>query len=82
MLTVDTPSDYCIVAIYSYVFVANVYTVSLQVYSATLRVLNVGGNNIGDKGMEVISEALQYNKSLNTLVVGRCGLSVKGSYRM
>ena len=47
--------------------------------SATLRVLNVGGNNISDEGMAIISEALQYNKSLDTLVVGRCGLSAKGS---
>ena len=52
--------------------------------SATLRVLDVGYNDIGD---EVISEALQHNKSLTlqhnksltTLEVAKCGLSVKGT---
>ena len=47
--------------------------------SATLRVLDVGYNDIGDDGMAVISEALQHNKSLTTLRVGQCGLSVKGT---
>ena len=47
--------------------------------SATLRVLDVSGNNIGDDGMAVISEALQHNKSLTTLRVEYCGLSVKGT---
>ena len=47
--------------------------------SATLRVVNVSGNDIGDDGMAVISEALQHNKSLTTLRVAKCGLSVKGT---
>ena len=47
--------------------------------SATLRVLDVSENDIGDEGMAIISEALQHNKSLITLVVERCGLSVKGT---
>ena len=47
--------------------------------SATLRVLNVSSNDIGDDGMAVISEALQHNKSLTTLWVVQCGLSVKGT---
>ena len=47
--------------------------------SATLRVLDVSHNDIGDNGMAVISEALQHNKSLTTLRVARCGLSVKGT---
>ena len=48
--------------------------------SATLRVLNVSCNcDIGDDGMAVISEALQHNKSLTTLRVAWCGLSVKGT---
>ena len=47
--------------------------------SATLRVLSVSNNDIGDGGMAVISEALQHNKSLTTLGVGQCGLSVKGT---
>ena len=47
--------------------------------SATLRVLDVSYNDIGDKGMAIISEALQHDKSLTTLRVAQCGLSVKGS---
>ena len=47
--------------------------------SATLRVLNVSNNDIGDDGTAVISEALQHNKSLTTLMVDKCGLSVKGT---
>ena len=46
---------------------------------ATLRVLGVSNNDIGDDGMAVISEALQHNKSLTTLKVADCGLSVKGT---
>ena len=47
--------------------------------STTLRVLDVSGNDISDDGIAVISEALQHNKSLTTLRVTECGLSVKGS---
>ena len=47
--------------------------------SATLRVLNVSYNDIGDEGMAIISEALQHNKSLTELGVVQCGLSVKGT---
>ena len=47
--------------------------------SATLRVLNVSDNDIGDEGMAIISEALQHNKSLTELWVQWCGLSVKGT---
>ena len=45
----------------------------------TLRELDVSGNDIGDEGMAIISEVLQHNKSLTTLRVERCGLSVKGT---
>ena len=47
--------------------------------SATLRELDVDYNDIGDDGMAVISESLQHNKSLTTLRVAECGLSVKGT---
>ena len=47
--------------------------------SATLRVLDVSRNDIGDDGIAVISEALHNNKSLTTLNVWLCGLSVKGN---
>ena len=45
----------------------------------TLQELNIGGNDISDDGIAVISEALQYNKSLITLEVSACGLSAKGN---
>ena len=41
--------------------------------------LDVSHNDIGDDGMAVISEALQDNKSLTTLDVYVCRLSVKGN---
>ena len=44
----------------------------------TLEDLDMNDNDIGDDGMAVISEALQHSKSLTTLGVGRCGLSLKG----
>ena len=47
--------------------------------SATLRVLDVSFNDIGDDGMAVISEVLQNSKSLTKLYVYQCGLSVKGN---
>ena len=47
--------------------------------SATLRVLDVNLNDIGDDGMAVISETLQHCRSLTRLWVGGCGLSVKGT---
>ena len=47
--------------------------------SATLKVLDVSNNDIGDEGMAIISEALQHNKSLTILDVLRCGLSVEGT---
>ena len=47
--------------------------------SATLRMLDVSHNDIGDEGMAIISETLQHNKSLTTLAVALCGLSVEGT---
>ena len=47
--------------------------------SATLRVLGVNYNDIGDDGMAVISETLKNSKSLTKLHVEQCGLSVQGN---
>ena len=44
-----------------------------------LQYLNIGNNDIGDEGIAIISEALQHNKSVTTLKVVNCGLSVKGT---
>ena len=57
-----------------------VYISQLLRITHTLQYLSMWGNDIGDNGMAVISEALQHNKSLTTLKVAECGLSVKGSY--
>ena len=40
----------------------------------------MSGNDIGDEGMEVISQALQHNTQLmiTELLVVQCGLSAKG----
>ena len=56
-----------------------VYISQLLNFTHTLQVLIMSNNDIGDDEMAVISEALQHNKSLTTLRVGRCGLSVKGT---
>ena len=44
-----------------------------------LQYLNIGNNDIGDEGIAIISEALQHNKSVTTLKIVNCGLSVKGT---
>ena len=46
--------------------------------SATLRVLGISSNDIGDDGMAIVSETLQHNKSLTVLKIRECGLSAKG----
>ena len=56
-----------------------VYISQLLNVTHTLQKLYMSGNDIGDDGMAVISEALQHNKSLTTLLVGQCELSVKGT---
>ena len=56
-----------------------VYISQLLNVTHTLQELIMCSNDIGDDGMAVISEALQHNKSLTTLRVVECGLSVKGT---
>jgi len=41
--------------------------------------LNVGGNPIGDDGVSVIVEGLQYQNNLTKLYVDNCGLTMKGT---
>ena len=55
-----------------------------RIVTQALQELDVSNNNISDDGMAVISKALQHNKSLTTLRVENCGLSVKGTavYKM
>ena len=56
-----------------------VYISQLLTVTHTLQQLDISYNNVSDDGMIVISEALQHNKSLTTLGVAECGLSVKGT---
>ena len=56
-----------------------VYISQLLNVTHTLQDLDMEGNDIGDDGMAVISEALQHNKSFTKLNVIQCGLSVKGN---
>ena len=52
--------------------------------STTLRELSVSANDNGDNWISVITEGLQSNKTLATLNLSECGLSVKGAvlYKM
>jgi len=47
--------------------------------SASLRVLNVGDNPIGDAGISLIVDHLHGNTTLTVLRVSYCGLSAKGT---
>ena len=48
--------------------------------SASLRILDVSSNPIGDDGILLISSELQYNNVLTKLKVAECGLSTKGIF--
>ena len=56
-----------------------VYISQLLKVTHTLQELDMSDNDVSDDGIAVISEALQHNKSLTTLRVPWCGLSVKGT---
>ena len=45
---------------------------------ASLRVLNVSCNPIGDDGISMMIEELQQSSALSELIVSACGLSMKG----
>ena len=55
------------------------YISQLLDVTPTLQSLNMDDNDIGDEGMAIISEVLQHNRSLTTLEIAQCGLSVKGT---
>ena len=48
--------------------------------SITLKGLNVSYNNIGNKGISVITVGLQYSKKLAKLEILTCNFTAKGSY--
>ena len=47
--------------------------------SPSLRVLNVGNNEMGDIGVQLLCKQLQNTKNLTHLNIWSCGLSVKGT---
>ena len=55
-----------------------VYISELLKVTHTLQVLSMWGNDVGDDGIAMISEALQHVRSLHRLAVSECRLSVKG----
>jgi len=46
---------------------------------ASLRLLDIGGNEIGDDGMKMICKELETNSSLTTLRMWNSGLSKKSN---
>ena len=48
--------------------------------SITLKGLNVSYNNIGNKGISVITDGLQYIKKLAKLEILTCNFTAKDSY--
>ena len=65
---------------HSTVYDSNIYCMHVIIIdSATLRVLNVSWNDIGDDGMALISKELQKSKSFTGLIVYECRLSVEGN---
>ena len=48
--------------------------------SATLKVLDIGNNKIGDSGMLIIAEALKDSNTITELGLDQCGLSVKSKF--
>ena len=45
-----------------------------------LQYLNIIGNIIGNDGVKLITEGLQYNNTLIELDARSCGISVEGRY--
>ena len=50
--------------------------------SPSLRVLDVGVNEIGDIGVELLCKELHNSNSVTDLLIWQCGLSVKGTSYM
>ena len=67
----------CVVII-NYITVGAIAVSKLLVGNDTLQMLNISSNDIGNDGISVIAEQLQYNTTLTTLHIIRCGLSRKG----
>ena len=54
------------------------FTIFNITVSTAIRELNISFNNIGDDGISVIIEVLQYENVLTELKVEECGLSMEG----
>jgi len=51
----------------------------MMLKKCTLQTINISINPIGDDGILLITEGLQCNKTLTSLQVSMCGLSVTGN---
>ena len=60
-----------------YVFAKSTFIIT---GSITLKELNISYNNIGNKGISVITDGLQYSKKLAKLEILTCNFTAKGSY--
>ena len=60
-----------------YVFAMSTFIIT---GSITLKELNVSYNSIGNKGISVITDGLQYSKKLAKLEILTCNFTAKGSY--
>ena len=60
-----------------YVFTMSTFIITGRI---TLKELNVSYNNIGNKGISVITDGLQYSKKLAKLEILTCNFTAKGSY--
>ena len=70
---------YCIASYTFMIITGAVYINQLLNSIPTLQYLNMRRNDIGDEGIAIISKGLQHNRSLTTLKVVNCQLSVSGS---
>ena len=57
----------------------NYLHVAIYADRATLKVLDVNENEIGDSGILLITEDLKDNNTIIELALGACGLSFKGT---
>ena len=53
---------------------------TLLMENKKLEILNIGDNQIGNKGVSAVCEVLHNNTNLTMLKMERCGISVEGKY--
>jgi len=74
---IDVESLMCVYCYDQYTGAICIKTLLME--NKTITLLNIEGNKIYDEGAVVLSEGLQNNHTLTTLLILDCGLSVEGS---